>query len=154
MAHLLLVDDDGEIAEALADLLRDEGQAVRTACNGEEGLQALHAAHLPDVAVLDVDMPVMGGPAMAHQMLLHDAGEVVMVSDIGMPDEDGYSLMRRVRKLPASRGGRVPALALTAYARGEDVTRAHQVGYQGHLAKPADVDALTRAVAKLALTLP
>lgn len=75
MAHLLLVDDDGDIVEALAELLRVEGHEVRTACNGEQGLQALHAAPLPDVVVLDVDMPVMSGPGMAHQMLLHDAGE-------------------------------------------------------------------------------
>ena len=73
----------------------------------------------------------------------------VMISDIAMPDEDGFSLMRRVRALPASRGGRVPALALTAYARSEDAVHAQQVGYQRHLAKPADLDELTRSVAKL-----
>lgn len=74
----------------------------------------------------------------------------VMVSDIGMPEEDGYRLMQRVRALPASRGGQVPALALTAYARREDARRAYQAGYQTHLAKPADVDELTREVARLA----
>jgi PAS domain S-box-containing protein len=75
----------------------------------------------------------------------------VMISDIGMPHEDGYSLMQRVRALPAHRGGHVRALALTAYARGEDARRAHQAGYQTHLAKPADVDELTREVARLAI---
>jgi DNA-binding NtrC family response regulator len=73
MAHLLLVDDDSDVVEAYAELLRSEGHVVHTAGTGEEGLQALRAASLPDV--LDVDMPVLGGPGMAHKMLLHDAGE-------------------------------------------------------------------------------
>jgi CheY-like chemotaxis protein len=75
MAHLLLVDDDSDLVEAFAEVLRAEGHEVRTARTGEEGLQALRAAPLPDVVVLDVEMPVLGGPGMAHQMLLHDAGE-------------------------------------------------------------------------------
>jgi PAS domain S-box-containing protein len=73
----------------------------------------------------------------------------VMISDIGMPEEDGLSLIRRIRALPASRGGQVPALALTAYARSEDALRARQAGYQSHLAKPVEGDKLTRTVAKL-----
>ena len=75
MAHLLLVDDDSDVVEAFAEVLRAEGHEVRTARTGEEGLRALRAAPLPDLVVLDVDMPVLGGPGMAHQMLLHDAGE-------------------------------------------------------------------------------
>lgn len=75
MARLLLVDDDDDIVEALAELLRDGGHEVRTASTGEEGLRVLRDAPLPDALVLDVDMPVLGGPGMAHKMLLHDAGE-------------------------------------------------------------------------------
>ena len=75
MARLLLVDDDSDLVEAYSELLRSEGHEVRTAGAGEEGLQALRSAPLPDVLVLDVDMPVLGGPGMAHKMLLHDAGE-------------------------------------------------------------------------------
>ena len=75
MANLLLVDDDDDIVEALAGLLRDEGHQVHSASTGEEGLAVLRASPLPDVLVLDVDMPVLGGPGMAHKMLLHDAGE-------------------------------------------------------------------------------
>jgi DNA-binding NtrC family response regulator len=75
MAHLLLVDDDSDVVEAYAELLRSEGHVVHTAGTGEEGLLALRAGTLPDVLVLDVDMPVLGGPGMAHKMLLHDAGE-------------------------------------------------------------------------------
>ena len=75
MAHLLLVDDDNDIVEAFGDLLRGEGHEVHSASTGEEGLVVLRASPLPDVLILDVDMPVLGGPGMAHKMLLHDAGE-------------------------------------------------------------------------------
>jgi CheY-like chemotaxis protein len=75
VAHLLLVDDDNDIVEALGDLLRGEGHEVHSASTGEEGLSVLRASPLPDALVLDVDMPVLGGPGMAHKMLLHDAGE-------------------------------------------------------------------------------
>jgi DNA-binding NtrC family response regulator len=75
MAHLLLVDDDNDIVEAFGDLLREEGHEVHSASTGEEGLVVLRASPLPDALVLDVDMPVLGGPGMAHKMLLHDAGE-------------------------------------------------------------------------------
>ncbi|HET9479699.1 MAG TPA: ATP-binding protein, partial [Pyrinomonadaceae bacterium] len=62
----------------------------------------------------------------------------VLIADIGMPVEDGYSLIRKVRALPSDRGGQIPALALTAYARTEDRIRALSEGYQMHLAKPVD----------------
>jgi CheY-like chemotaxis protein len=75
MAHLLVVDDDNDLVEGFGELLRGEGHEVRTASTGEEGLDVLSAAPLPDALILDVDMPVLGGPGMAHRMLLHDAGE-------------------------------------------------------------------------------
>lgn len=88
MANLLLVDDDGDGVETMAEVLRHVGHEVRTACDGDEGLQALRGAPLPDVVVLDVDMPVLSGPGMAREMLVHDAGEekipVMLVS--GRPD--------------------------------------------------------------------
>jgi CheY-like chemotaxis protein len=73
----------------------------------------------------------------------------VLVSDIAMAEEDGYSLLRRVRALPADGGGRTPALALTAYARAEDARRALRAGYQRHLGKPIDPKELIAAVANL-----
>jgi CheY-like chemotaxis protein len=61
----------------------------------------------------------------------------VVVSDIGMPGEDGYSLIRRLRALPDD-AGRTPAVALTAFARGEDRTRALMAGFKAHVPKPVD----------------
>ncbi len=75
MAHLLLVDDDHDLVDVLGELLRAEGHIVHTASTGEEGLLVLRSASLPDALILDVDMPVLGGIGMAHEMLLHDAGE-------------------------------------------------------------------------------
>ncbi len=75
---------------------------------------------------------------------------IVLVFDIGMPGEDGYWLIRRVRALPAERGGGTPAVALTAYARTEDRVRALTAGYQVHLAKPVEPAELIAAVASLA----
>ena len=73
-----------------------------------------------------------------------------MISDIGMPDEDGYALLSRIRALPPDQGGRVPAIALTALARPEDRRRALHAGYQLHLPKPIDAAELANAVANLA----
>jgi CheY-like chemotaxis protein len=74
----------------------------------------------------------------------------VLVSDIAMPGEHGYSLIQTVRALPLEQGGRVPALALTAYVRPEDRERVLAAGYTQHLAKPIDPVALATAVAYLA----
>jgi CheY-like chemotaxis protein len=73
----------------------------------------------------------------------------LLISDIGMPDEDGYELMRRVRSLPPERGGRVPAIALTAYARVEDRMHALRAGYQMHVPKPVELAELAAVAASL-----
>jgi DNA-binding response OmpR family regulator len=73
MANLLLVDDDRDIADTLAEFLRDEGHLVRIADNGGEGLRVLEDGY-PDLVLLDVEMPVLDGPCMAHQMFLRDLG--------------------------------------------------------------------------------
>ena len=74
----------------------------------------------------------------------------VLLSDIGVPGEDGYSLIRKVRAREPALGGNVPAAALTAYARAEDRLRALEAGYQTHLAKPVDPAELIATVARLA----
>ncbi|UKO98246.1 hybrid sensor histidine kinase/response regulator [Nostoc sp. UHCC 0870] len=73
----------------------------------------------------------------------------VLVSDIGMPNEDGYALIRKLRSLPPEKGGKIPAAALTAYARADDRTRAIQEGYQLHLPKPIEPIELATVVASL-----
>lgn len=70
----------------------------------------------------------------------------ILISDIGMPYEDGYVLIRRVRALAPDRGGDVPAIALTAYARREDIVKAQEAGFQLHLAKPATIEQLIEAI--------
>jgi CheY-like chemotaxis protein len=74
----------------------------------------------------------------------------VIVSDIGMPDEDGYTFIRKLRALPREEGGRIPAVALTAYARAEDRSKALLAGFQNHAAKPIEPQELVMVVANLA----
>lgn len=106
---ILVVDDEADAAGWVAELLRGAGAAVRTAATAAEGLEALRSTR-PDL----------------------------LISDIGMPGEDGYSLIKRVRALPAEEGRHTPALALTAHARAEDRVRALSVGFQMHASKPID----------------
>ncbi|MDT5295561.1 MAG: hypothetical protein QOJ76_2441, partial [Acidobacteriota bacterium] len=81
---------------------------------------------------------------------LEGAGCDVLVSDIGMPGEDGYSLIRRVRERDALRGETTPAVALTAYARSEDRTRSLDAGFHAHVSKPIEPSELISIVASLA----
>jgi hypothetical protein len=73
----------------------------------------------------------------------------MLISDIEMPEEDGYSLMRKIRELPEEEGGGTLAIALTAHAREEDRRQALDSGYNVHLAKPVEPDILIRTVANL-----
>ena len=73
MATVLIVDDDLDIAELIQQLLEAEGYQVQLAGNGQEGLAQLELG-LPDVVLLDIEMPVLDGPAMAYRMFVHDAG--------------------------------------------------------------------------------
>ena len=73
----------------------------------------------------------------------------LLVSDIGMPEEDGYSLIRNVRALPSKEKARIPAIALTAFARNEDRTRALLEGFNVHMAKPVEPAELLLALADL-----
>jgi CheY-like chemotaxis protein len=73
----------------------------------------------------------------------------LLVSDIGMPGVNGYELIRRVREMPAARGGQTPAVALTAYARAEDRVRALRGGFQTHVAKPVEPAELIAVAASL-----
>jgi CheY-like chemotaxis protein len=87
MSNVLIVDDSRDAVEVTTELLESAGHRVQKGYNGEEGLKSLGAGPLPDCVLLDVDMPVLSGPGMAHQMLLHDAGEeripILLVSGRG-----------------------------------------------------------------------
>ena len=74
----------------------------------------------------------------------------VIVSDISMPETDGYQFIRNVRNLPAHNGGRTPAVALTALNRAEDRTKAISAGFQRHLSKPVELKSLIDTIASLA----
>ncbi len=90
-----------------------------------------------------------GSAAEALEMIRQDPPDV-LVSDVGMPGESGYDLIRKVRHLPPEQGGRTPAVALTAYARMEDRTRALMMGFDMHVPKPIEPSELLVVIAHLA----
>jgi CheY-like chemotaxis protein len=94
------------------------------------------------------DVVAAGSAAEALGKLRQQRTEV-LVSDISMPDEDGYALIHRVRKLDPESGGAVAAIALTASARAEDRSQALAAGFQMHMAKPVDPGELTRRIAEI-----
>ena len=118
---VLVVDDDEDARDLVCRVLEECKATVFTAGSVDEAIE-----------------------------LLKRERPAVMVSDIGMPDEDGYDLIRRVRLLPDAEGGSTPAAALTAFARSEDRTRALRAGYQSHVAKPVEPTELVAVVASLA----
>jgi len=87
MADILIVDDDIDIADVLAVILISHGHEVRVARNGEEGLSLVYARK-PDLVLLDVEMPVLGGPEMAYRIFVHDLGyeEVPIILTSGVLD--------------------------------------------------------------------
>ncbi|MCA1577132.1 MAG: response regulator, partial [Acidobacteria bacterium] len=122
-----------------------------------DGLRVLVVDDEPDTLEL---LKAGLGQCGAEVVTVRSAGEAleaietrvpgVLISDIGMPGEDGYDLIRRVRALPAESGGRVPAIALTAYARVEDRMQALKAGYQMHVPKPVELPELVAIAASLA----
>jgi CheY-like chemotaxis protein len=120
--RVLLVDDEADGRELVATLLETSGAQVRTAGSVSEALAVIERS--------PVDL---------------------LVSDIGMPGEDGYALIRAVRA--RERGGHLPAVALTAYAREEERTKALAAGFQVHIAKPFDPPELLSCIADLARPL-
>jgi len=118
---VLVVDDDPDARHLISALLEERGARVRAVGSSAEAL-----------ASLDHDLPD------------------VLLSDIEMPGQDGYALMRAVRERPAEKGGRVPAAALTAYARTEDRMQALLAGFHLHMPKPVQPAELAAVVASLA----
>jgi PAS domain S-box-containing protein len=119
--RVLVVDDEPDARDLIQRILSDCNAEVVTAGSASEALAAF-GAHAPDV----------------------------LVSDLGMPDMDGFELLARVRALGAARGGNVPAVALTAFARSEDQLKALQAGFSTHISKPVEPTELIDAIAAMA----
>ena len=119
--RVMIVDDEPGTRELLTAMLTARGAEVKACASAAAALEAI-ATWRP----------------------------FVLVSDIGMPDEDGYALIRKLRKLQPQCGGNTPAIALTAYARSEDRLRALSAGFQMHVPKPVDATELIVVIASLA----
>jgi signal transduction histidine kinase/ActR/RegA family two-component response regulator len=117
--RVLVVDDDGDVRELLTTIFEQCGAQVHTVASVRAAVEALERV-----------------------------GADVLVSDIGLPGESGYDLIRAVRGLGSARSG-IPAIALSAYARAEDREQALAAGYQLHLSKPIEPDRLGEAVAQV-----
>lgn len=121
--RLLVVDDDADMRDLLTFTLEACGGEVIATASANEAIAIL----IQTAASLDI-----------------------LISDLGMPEEDGYALLRRVRTLAPEQGGRIPAIALTAYARTQDRMAALLAGFQSHLAKPIEAAELIAMIANLA----
>jgi CheY-like chemotaxis protein len=119
--RVLVVEDQWDTRDLLAEILGSAGCRVAAVGSAPEAIEAFDALP-PDV----------------------------LLSDIGMPGEDGYSLLRRIRQRPAAQGGAVPAIAISAYAREEDRIRSLAAGFQIHIAKPFEPSEVLAAVARMA----
>ena len=119
---ILIVDDEGDARELLVAMLENYGATVRSAASAGEAIAILNGgAFDPDV----------------------------MVSDVGMADTDGFALIRTIRNLDSAKLRSLPAIAVTAYANPEDRVRALVAGYQNHIPKPVDANALAAAIVQL-----
>jgi signal transduction histidine kinase/CheY-like chemotaxis protein len=123
--RVLVVDDDPDARDLVAHFLEGCGMKVDLAGSADEALAHL-TSNTPDV----------------------------IISDIGMPEHDGYYLIRNIRTLPSDEKRAIPAIALTAFTRNEDRTRALVEGFNLHVPKPVEPSALVQAVADLAVRLP
>lgn len=118
--RILVVDDQPDIQDVVAFILEQAGAVVSVAASAPEALNLIEQS-LPDV----------------------------LICDIGMPDMDGYMLMRLLRTLPPEQGGKIPAIALTAYAGDMNQQQALAAGFQQHIVKPVEPEKLVRAIAAL-----
>ena len=118
--HVLVVDDDAGAREVIAQILESLGARVSLAASGSVALT-----------------------------LLFERKPHVLVADLGMPEMDGFALIEQVRALDPNLGGRIPAVAVTAYATMQDRLRALHAGYQNHIAKPVEAEELAAVISSL-----
>lgn len=121
--RILIVEDDPDSREVLQLFLEQGGANVTSADSAKAAIRVLNAGNgsLPDV----------------------------LISDIAMPDEDGYSLIQRIRQMPADRGGKIPAMALSAFTSAESKQKAFDAGFDRYCTKPFEPDLLIKDVADL-----
>lgn len=119
--RVLVVDDEPDARDLITVILEDRGAKVTAVGSAQEAFTRVLQKSLLDI----------------------------IVSDIGMPEGDGYSLIRQIRKLPPEAGGKIPAIALTAYASSEDCNTAISAGFNLHIPKPVDPTELTMAIAQI-----
>ena len=122
--RVLVVDDEEMARELVVMILTQAGAETLTAASVAEALATL-------------------------AVLLPEQYPDVVISDLSMPDEDGYSLLRQLRQLPPERGGQLPAIALTAFGRMEDRVRVLGAGFQAHVTKPVEAEELVTVIASL-----
>jgi DNA-binding response OmpR family regulator len=118
---ILLVEDDEDSRELLIEILQGAGAVVEAAATAASGFSAFQSFH-----------------------------PQVLISDIGLPDEDGMSLARRIRALEAPQGSRTPLIALTAYTAPRERTRVLEAGFNLHIGKPYDLNELLHSVRSVA----
>jgi CheY-like chemotaxis protein/anti-sigma regulatory factor (Ser/Thr protein kinase) len=120
--RVLVVDDEPDARDLINRILSDCHASVRTAASADQAMKAI-GEEIPDV----------------------------LVSDLGMPDVDGFELLARVRALGPEHGGDIPAVALTAFARSEDRLKALEAGFRAHISKPVEPSELIATVASMAI---
>jgi PAS domain S-box-containing protein len=135
--RVLLVEDDDDSRRFLSTMLKRHGAEVTSAKSAAEAFSVF------DSQLIDIRA------APETRRIFSEGLPDVLISDIGMPDEDGYELIRKVRRLGEQQGGLVPAIALTGYASKKDRERALAAGYQLHMAKPVEQADLIAAIANL-----
>jgi CheY-like chemotaxis protein len=118
--RILVVDDDADAREVVSTILEQAGAEVATASSAPQA----------------IDLVERWGPN-------------VLISDIGMPNQDGYDLIRKVRARSSDRASQIPAIALTAFARSQDRMKALSAGYQMHVPKPIEPLELVTVIASL-----
>jgi CheY-like chemotaxis protein len=122
---ILVVDDESDAREMMVALLQECGASASSACSSAEALA-----------------------------MIADEPPHMLLSDLGMPGEDGYTLIRKVRSLPVGQGGSIPAVAVSGFASLEDRRRAIEAGFQRHLSKPVKVGDLLETVTQLSRARP
>lgn len=123
---ILIVDDEADARDMVSFMLQINGAQVTTARSAVEALEVLQG--------------------IGDFQITPD----VIISDIGMPNEDGYALIQKIRALPVAQGSKIPAIALTAFNRPEDKRNALDAGFQLHLGKPIEPENLVLAITEAA----